>query len=379
MNDSQSSARIRVLHIYKDYYPPVCGGIEMYMASLCSALRNHADVEVLVCGRRFSTRHRVVDGVPVTEAGELGRLLSSPISPAFPFCLRKARFDILHFHVPNPWAVASYWAARPQGKVVVQYHSDIVRQARMLRLYDPLLRWFLRRAGVVAATSPQYVQSSPYLSAVEEKCRVVPLGTDLAALSFSDERRTAAAALSARYGGRFILFVGVLRYYKGLPYLLEAMRRVECRLVIVGGGPEENSLKSMARESGLADKVTFTGTVSEEEKIVHLHACDLFVLPSSERSEAYGLSMVEALACGKPAVSTRLGTGVEFVNVDGETGINVEPRDPQALADAINRLLGDDTLRERLGVRARARALETFNMADNVRSFLEIYRELMEN
>jgi len=370
---------MRVLHIYKDYYPPVYGGMEKYIALLCRGLRDHVDVEALVCSRRPTTRRRVVDGVRVTEAGEWGRLMSSPVSPVFPFCLRKARFDILHFHLPNPWAVGSYWAARPHGKVVVQYQSDIVRQARTQRLYEPMLRWFLHRADVVIAASPQYVESSPYLSDVKEKCRVVPLGIDLAELETTERRRTAVTALRARYRGRFILFVGVLRYYKGLPYLLEAMRDVECRLVIVGEGPEEQKLKQIVHELGLDDKVTFTGSISDEDKTVHLHACDLFVLPSSERSEAYGLSMVEALACGKPAVSTRLGTGVEFVNIDGETGISVPPRCPESLAAAINRLLDDDGLRRRLGAQARARAQRTFNIKDNIETLLGIYRDLTEN
>jgi len=376
---SETRSRPRVLHVYKDYFPPVYGGMEKYIASVCSMLQSHVDVEALVCSRRTRTRRRIVDGVHVTEAGEWGRLLSSPISPSFPFCLRKSRFDILHFHIPNPLAVASYWLARPAGRVVVQYQSDIVRQARTLRVYAPLLRWFLARADVVIAASPQYVQTSPFLNAVREKCRVVPLGIDLSALALTEQRRSHAAALRQRYGGRFVLFVGVLRYYKGLSYLLEAMRSVDCRLVIIGSGPEERRLKVMTGELGLEDRVTFTGTVSDEEKTAHLHACDLFVLPSSERSEAYGLSMVEAVSCGKPAVSTRLGTGVEFVNVDGETGFNVEPRNPAALADAINRLLDDDGLREQFGAQARARAQRTFDIADNVRAFMDIYSELTEN
>jgi len=379
MNCNDSAARTSVLHIYKDYFPPVYGGMERYIASVCRGLQDLVDVEALVCSRRFATRHRVVDGVRVTEAGELGRLMSSPVSPVFPFCLRRSRFDILHFHLPNPWAVASYWAARPRGKVVVQYHSDIVRQARTLRVYDPLLRWFLHRADTVVATSAQYIATSPYLSEVREKCRVVPLGIELDQLESTEQRRAAAADLRTRYGGRFILFVGVLRYYKGLHYLLEAMRSVDCRLVIVGRGAEEQKLKRMVREFELDNKVTFTGSIDDEDKAVHLHACDLLVLPSSERSEAYGLSMVEAMACGKPAVSTRLGTGIEFVNIDGETGITVPPRDPGSLAEAVNRLLDDDGLRARLGVQARARAERTFNIEDNIETFLGIYRELTEN
>ena len=118
-----------------------------------------------MCSGGLRTRRRDVDGVRVTEAGELGRLLSSPISPAFPLCLVKSRFDILHYHLPNPWAVGSHWLVRPSGKVVVQYHSDIIRQARALKVYEPMLRWFLRRADVILPTSPQYIETSPYLNA----------------------------------------------------------------------------------------------------------------------------------------------------------------------------------------------------------------------
>jgi len=369
---------MRVLHIYKDYYPPVFGGMEKYIASLCSRLATRIHVEALVCSGELRSRRREVDGVTITEAGELGRILSSPISPAFPLCLIKSRFDILHYHLPNPWAVGSHWLVRPRGKVLVQYHSDIVRQARTLRVYEPMLRWFLDRADVILPTSRQYVETSPYLSVVADKCKVMPLGLELDAFEPNDTRTRAAEAVKERYGGRFILFVGVLRYYKGLQYLLEAMRSVECPLVIVGRGPEEERLKQMAVDMNLDGRVTFAGAVDDADKIAYLYGCEMLVMPSSERSEAFGLSMIEAMACGKPVVSTKLGTGVEFVNLDGTTGLNVPPKDPRALADAINRLLADEPLRRRLGEQARDRAWRTFRIEQNVETVLAVYERLLE-
>ena len=154
---------MRILHVYKDYYPPVIGGMEMFMALLCRKLRERAHVESLVCSRSLRSRERGVDGVRVREAGEWLRVLSAPISPVFPLLLRRPRFDVLHFHLPNPTAVMSYLIARPSGRVVVQYQSDIVRQAFALSLYGPFLRRFLTLADAIIVSSPNYLESSEHL------------------------------------------------------------------------------------------------------------------------------------------------------------------------------------------------------------------------
>jgi len=176
-----------------------------------------------------------------------------------------------------------------------------------------------------------------------------------------------------------ILFVGRLRYYKGLQYLLEAMRALEAHLLVVGSGPMEEAWRRLAGELGVADRVTFLGEVPDEELPAFYHLCDLFVLPASHRSEAFGVVQIEAMAAGKPVVCTELGTGTSYVNVHGETGLVVPPRDPAALVDAIRRLLADPELRRRLGERGRERAVREFSagvMADRVAS---LYQELLSS
>jgi glycosyltransferase involved in cell wall biosynthesis len=367
---------MRILHIYKDYYPPIVGGMEMFMALLCREMKGRADVEALVCSRSLRSRVRSVDGVRVTEVGELFRILSAPIAPAFPLFLKRARHDILHFHLPNPTAVMSYLITRPPGRVVVQYQSDIVRQAFALKTYGRFLRKFLGLADAIIVSSPNYLETSDHLAPFKEKCRIIPLGIDLDEFELKETEQNAARALQEKYGGRFLLFVGVLRYYKGVDYLLEAMQQVDCPLVVVGDGPERQTLESKRAALGLEDKVHFTGQIEQRDLVQHLHACETFVFPASHRSEAYGISLVQALACSKPAVSTRLGTGTSFVNLDGETGIVVEPRDPGALADAINRLLGDDELRRRLGANGTERARTLFSKERTVDEIWNLYQQL---
>jgi rhamnosyl/mannosyltransferase len=367
---------MRVLHIYKDYYPPVVGGMEMCMALLCRELKERADVEALVCSRSVRSRIRSVDGVRVTEVGEVCRALSAPLSPAFPLFLKRARYDVLHFHLPNPTAVISYLLARPPGRVVVQYQSDIVRQAFALKVYGGFLKRFLNVADAIIVSSPNYLQSSEYLRAFREKCRVIPLGIELEEFELREGEAGGVAALRQKYGGEFLLFVGVLRYYKGLDYLLEAMRHVNCPLVIVGDGPERRRLEGKRASLGLEHKVHFAGRIGQRELVQHLHACEVFVFPASHRSEAYGLSLVQALACGKPAVSTELGTGTSFVNVHGETGLVVEPRNPDALSSAINALLGDAALRHQFGAKGRERTRELFGKQRMVEEIWALYQEL---
>jgi rhamnosyl/mannosyltransferase len=368
---------MRILHLYKDYYPPIVGGMEMHMALLCREMKSRAEVEALVCSRSFRSRVRVVDGVRVTEVGELGRALSAPLAPLFPLFLRRGRYDILHFHLPNPTAEVSYLITRPPGAVVVQYQSDIVRQAFALKVYGPFLRKFLDRADAIIVSSPNYLETSEHLRTFKEKCHVIPLGIDLEELELRAGEELAVKELRDRYSGRFLLFVGVLRYYKGVDYLLEAMQQVEYPLVIVGNGPERHRLKRKTEELGLESKVHFTGAIGQRALVHYLHACELFVFPASHRSEAYGLSLVQALACGKPAISTELGTGTSFVNRDGETGLVVEPRNPRALADAMNRLMTDGSLGQRFGEKAKERARELFSKDKMVEEIWSLYQRLV--
>jgi rhamnosyl/mannosyltransferase len=231
----------------------------------------------------------------------------------------------------------------------------------------------LRAADRIIATSQNYIASSPYLKEVSEKCIVIPLGIDLALSEKADE--SSVQAIRERFGEPLLLFTGMLRYYKGLEYLLEAMQGIEARLLVVGIGPMERKWKRLAERLGLAGRVFFLGEIPEVELPLYYHACEVFVLPASHRSEAFGVVQLEAMAAGKPVVSTKLGTGTSFVNVHGQTGLVVPPRDPEALRIAINRLLADESLRRMMGERGRQRVRE-FSKERMVERITALYEEI---
>lgn len=364
---------MKILHVYKDFDPPVRGGVERHIALMCRFQRQWAEVEALTCSRSFRTRVADRDGTRVTEVGEWGRFQGAPVSPLFPLYMRRMRADVVVVHVPNPTAELGYLMARPSGKLIVRYHSDVVRQAAAMKVYAPFLMKFLRKADIIIPTSEQYVNTSATLQAVRERCRVAPLGILPEEFQHPDEAHV--ASLRAGYGGAYVLFLGMHRYYKGLEYLVRAAKDIHAPVVIAGDGPERSSCMALARSLGV--QVAFPGALTHEELVAYLHGCDVFVFPSVERSEAFGISIMEAHACGKPVVATRLGTGVEFINQHGQTGLNVEPRDPKALADAVNSLLADPARRSEMGAYARQRIEREFHAENIARIEFALYQEVL--
>ena len=348
--------------------------MERHIGQMCRYQRQWAEVEALVCSRSCKTRVMERDGTRVTEVGEWGRFQSAPFSPLFPWYLRRLAGDVTVVHMPNPAAELGWLLARPRGTLVVRYHSDVVRQASAMKLYGPLQMTFLRRAAMILPTSQPYLDTSATLAPVRERCRVVGLGILPEAFAKPDEGRV--AELRARHGNEFVLFSGMHRYYKGLINLVDAAPLVNAPVVIAGDGPEREMLRARAASSGV--EVAFPGALSQDDLVAYLHACAVVAFPSVERSEAFGISILEAHACGKPVVATTLGTGVEYANLDGVTGINVPPRDPAALAEALNALLADPVRREGLGAAARARVLHDFDVRAVARTEFDYYQEAWE-
>ena len=366
---------MRILHIYKDYYPPHCGGIEIAINRIIEATRDQCEeISVLICNRRHNTEFAEVEGTPVFKAGEWGRFLSAPASPYFPYWLKRLKTDILHYHLPNPTAVLSHLLVRPSGKLVVHYHSDIVRQKNWLPLYRPFRLRFLAMADRIIVTSPNYLETSPDLQPVRNKCVVIPFGIPLDRFASNPEIEKAAQVIRRRYGERLVLFVGILRYYKGLPYLIRAMEKVDGALLIVGDGPLLPELLDYTHRLPYADRIVFLGQV--ESVVPYYFASSLFCLPSIFRTEAFGLVLAEAAACGLPLVSTELGTGTSFINRHGETGLVVAPRDENALSESINTLLNDSNLQQTFGRAARERVHRFFSLEEMGRKILEVYRDV---
>ena len=332
------------------------------------------DVSVLVTSLTKETGVTEINGVRVIKAGRLTTVASTPISAALPRLLSREHPDIAHLHFPYPIGELSQLFFGKAKKVVLTYHSDVVRQKRILQLYKPFLRKVLGMADRIIATSDHYVRSSPYLASVMGKCRVIPLGIDPAAFIMSNPE--SASRIRQIYGSPLLLFVGKLRYYKGLQYLLHAMKEIDGRLLVVGTGPMEDEWKKMAGDPDLREKVIFLGEVEDSDLPALYHACDLFVLPASERSEAFGLVQVEAMMCGKPVISTELGTGTSFVNVHNETGFVVPPREAKSLREAVLKLLSHEEMRAEMGNAAKSRALREFSLKTMVDRTIDLYREL---
>lgn len=364
---------MNILHIYKDYFP-VEGGIENHIKQLAEAqaARGHA-VSVLVTSRNRRTHVEHINGVRVVFAARLATISSAPVSPAMFALLARERPDIAHVQFPYPWGeVANLFFGRARATVMT-YQSDIVRQKYLRVVYAPLMRRVLARVDRIIATSPNYMASSRVLAPFRDKCTAIPMGIDPTPFLIPARPRGEVGGGEIR-----LLFVGALRYYKGLQYLLAALPAIPgARLVVVGTGPMGRAWQALASELGLAGRVDFVGEVPNSQLPPYYQACDIFVLPSSERSEAFGLVQLEAMASAKPVVCTELDTGTSYVNVNGETGLVVPARDPGALAAAVNRLCADARLRARMGEAGRARVLQEFTLAKMADRVMETYSAIL--
>jgi rhamnosyl/mannosyltransferase len=391
---------MRILHIYKDY-PPILGGIENHVQLLAQgqAAAGH-DVTVLVtnpAGPR--TTVATEDGVAVIRAGRLATVASTPLSVALPWQLLRQRPDVVHLHYPYPVGEVCQWLLRRGQVTVLSYHADIVRQASILRLYKPLLRQVLRWVDAIVIGSPP-MRGGAFLGEHQAKLNLIPYGipldrfrvepskADLARLraqlaaafpsasSASEEADSSLTPTLPHPDTPTLLFVGRLRYYKGLDWLIRALPQINARMVVVGIGPMEAEWRALAQEIGVADQIAWLGEAPDADLPALYHLADLFVLPASHPSEAFGLVQVEAMAAGVPSVCTELGTGTSYVNQDGVTGLVVPPRDPDALAAAINNLLTDPARRAEMSTAARARVAAEFDLDVMVERMLGLYEEI---
>jgi glycosyltransferase involved in cell wall biosynthesis len=367
---------MQVVQLGKYYYPHT-GGIETHLRLLCESLRGAIDVEAIVFNAGRKTLRKPEEGVPVTRCGSLFTVASSPVSPAMAWELSNRKYDVLHLHAPNPFAAAAYLTSRkPSHALVVSHHSDIVRQARLKKLVNPMMRQVLKRADAILVASPNYLASSKELEPFVAKCRVVPYGINLEELAPDAEALSLAASIRERYPGPIVLSVGRLVYYKGFDVAIEAMQDVPATLLIIGEGPLRGSLEAKARSLHVDSNVVFVGEVQSQRLLPYYLAADVFVLASVARSEAFGIVQLEAMACQVPVVNTALDSGVPFVSRHGDSGLTVPPGDASALATAIRHLLGDANLRKHYGQRGRARVEAEFSVGQMSAEILRTYHEV---
>lgn len=364
---------MRVLQLGK-FYDPFVGGMETVLKEMCESLADEVQFQVVVANTGWRTTHENRK-VPVTRVGSMGKLLSCSLAPSYPLWARRFDPDLIHVHLPNPLAELSALLARRDVPIVAQFHSDVVRQRSLLKIYGPFLDAFYRRANCIVVPTPRHMEISSFVSKYRNKCRVVPFGVPLSRFDLDEAGHEKVDRL--RDGMPSVLCVGRLVSYKGVEFLIRAMQNIKARLRIIGVGPLEDSLKQLAAEKGLADRVTFLGQVSEEDLVAHYHACDVFVLPSITTAEMFGVVQLEAMACRKPVISTDLPTGVSWVNQHGKTGYVVPPENVGELAKAIRKLLGNAQLRQEMGEAGRMRVEEQFTSTKMAEAMLQVYGEML--
>lgn len=380
---TQTEKKFKVLQAAKWYCPEV-GGIETVALAITDAVREKADIEVLVCsGTKEKETGYNADGVYVYRAKTLFKLMSTPISLDYlrAFSKMSRDVDIIQLHAPFPLSDLALLLSRKSRKVkkTLWYHCDVVKQRKVMLFYKPLLNWVLKKVDKVYVASRSIAEQSPYLSKYIDKVEVIPFG-----ISSSDYLRAEKfPILSDNLYDKSkvkILFVGRLVYYKGIDVLIEAMSRVDgAELFIIGGGELDEKLKARVTELGISDKVHFMGRLPQRELFAAFSDCDIFVLPSVKRSEAFGLVQLEAMVYGKPVINTSLPTAVPEVSLHGETGLTVEPGNVDELATAMTTLVNDRELRMKFGSQAKKRCEEEYSLKKMQETLYASYLELTKD
>ena len=360
---------MKVLHCYRTFYPETQGGLEQAIFEMA---RHTSGSEVLTLS---NTPGEVsVSGIPVQARRRWLSVASCCMGPGLLLDLYKKQTDVLHLHFPWPFGDLAYLLGGRRRPLIVTYHSDIVRQRALGAVYGPLMRWFLNRADRIVATSPDYLASSPILRDYQDKVEVIPLG--ISECSYPEPSDGFTESLRARFSEGFMLFVGALRYYKGLEFLVRAAPGLPFPILVAGKGPEERKLRSLAANLG-AENVHFLGHVDDEEKMALLSLCRAVVFPSHLRSEAFGVTLLEGMMAGKPLVSCDIGTGTSYVNINSETGHVIQPADPSALRAAMLDLWLDPHKAASWGRAARARYESMFTGQKMAGAYGDLYRRVL--
>jgi glycosyltransferase involved in cell wall biosynthesis len=373
----QDATSLKILHFYKTYFPDSYGGVEQFILQLARGCAQRGmEVDVLSLSSDVTDESRVFDNHVSHRVRKNLEIASTGMSirsfAKFAALARAA--DVIHYHHPWPFADVVHFVTGVTKPTVLTYHSDIIRQQQWMKLYRPLMNRFLGSVDRIVATSQNYLETSRTLTAFREKTEVIPIGLDRLTYPTPDASRI--AEWRAQLGESFFLFVGVLRYYKGLHILIEANRDMDLPLVIVGAGPVEAELRKHAVDVGLT-KVTFLGAISEIDKVALFNLSYAVVFPSHLRSEAFGISLLEGAMFGKPMISSEIGTGTSYINNHEETGLVVPAADPAALGAAM-RFLNDNPARAgEMGHQAFLRYQKYFSADKMVDRYMDLYRQVI--
>ncbi len=367
---------MRVLHFYKTFGPDQFGGVEMFIRHLTHATsaQGYQNTVLSLADKPLppqeTSNYRMYQSRQDLNLARTGFSWSVLAD----FARLAAQADVIHYHYPWPFMDLVHLAKGLGKPSVVTYHSDIIRQKVLLQVYRPLMHAFLGRVDAIAATSPNYLHSSIVLQRYQEKSLSIPIG--LAQSLYPEPDVHAVEDLRLRYGERFFLFVGVQRYYKGLHFLLEAMKASPWPLLIVGAGPLEQELMRIVKRLRLTN-VHFLGSVDEQQKVDLMQACYCVIFPSHLRSEAFGIGLLEGAMFGKPLICCEIGTGTSFINLHGSTGIVVPPMNAGALRSAMQTIWDNPELAQRYGEAARRRYLEVFTATKLGQAYSELYTQVV--
>lgn len=369
---------MNVLHFYKTYFPDTIGGVEQVINQLAisTAQCGVTPTVLSMTPERNAPSPLQIDGHNVYRCRSQCEVASTPFAwsalKRFRDLVQQA--DVVHYHFPYPVADLLHFAYARHKPSVVSYHSDIIKQKHLLKLYNPLQMRFLGNVGRIVAASPNYLASSSVLSQFSDKTMVIPYGLDQH--SYDAPTPHKLNHWRERLGDKFFLFVGVIRYYKGLHVLVEAAKSTSYPIVILGGGPLEQALKQQAKEQGVTN-IHFLGFLDNADKMTLFSLCYAFVFPSHLRSEAFGISLLEGAMFGKPLISCEIGTGTSYINIDNETGLVIPPDNANALRQAMDTLWNNADLATRMGQKAAQRFAQLFTADKMADSYTALYRELI--
>lgn len=370
---------MRILHISKYYYPYI-GGIENTCKQLME-LTTDAETAVVCFNESKKDSIDTINGVTVYRVGSWLNISRQALSPTYFIVLKKALKDFqpnfIHFHWANPFPAAVLLLMIPKHvKLLVHYHMDIINQKKIYPFIKPVETRLLKRADRIIVTSPNYRDGSLPLSPFKNKVSVVQSAIDECKFRIREGDEERIASLKSKYDGKkLVFFVGRHIQYKGLPWLIEAEKAVksECVFLIAGGGPLTEQLKASCK----SERVHFIGRLSDEELRWHHYAASVFAFPSITKNEAFGVALAEAMYCYTPAVTFTIpGSGVNWVNLNGVTGIECPNKDVTALAEAIDRILGDENLASKYAKAGHQRVTDNFTIPKMMEKMNEVYKEL---
>ena len=370
---------MRVLHLYKSSLPESFGGVEQVIDQIArgTTLLGVENI-VLALSNSPTSFPSYFHGYKLYTAKRNFEIASNGFSWEAVRLFNKLskNVDVIHHHFPWPFADLMHQLVSPKKPTIVTYHSDIIRQRLLLKLYDPLKTKFLRSVDKIIATSPNYLQTSSTLKTFLDKTEVIPIGLDKQTYPEPDPKLI--QKYKNEYGERFFLFIGSFRYYKGLSFLIQAAKEITFPVVIAGSGPTEIELKAYVQRENLTN-IFFIGQISEENKSSLLKACYAVIFPSHLRSEAFGVTLLEGAMFQKPLISCEIGTGTTYVNIDQETGIAIDPFNPKSIAKAMIWLWNHPKEANEMGQRAGARFELLFTAERMAHSYNDLYERLSTN